>query len=143
MAARLDCHGAVCGWMRSCMRSLAQLNDGSACCCTQVPVTGPWRKGAKVSAAGIPIRQKMSTQSDVADQSAELMFVEGCFSLTHEGTVVTKPKLKRMVPSTPATEPVTGLVLMAGSGVEEEERELKQATNHTTQQKTVRTKAPL
>lgn len=39
----------------------------------------------------------------------------GFFSLTHDGTVVTKPKLKRIVPRTAACEPYVGSVLTAGS----------------------------
>ena len=61
--------------------------------------------------------QKMRTQRVVDDHMTGLTRVLGFFSLTHDGTVVTKPKLNRIVPSTPATLPVCGSVLMAGSAV--------------------------
>mmetsp|Transcript_95681 Transcript_95681/g.292597 ORF Transcript_95681/g.292597 Transcript_95681/m.292597 type:complete len:277 (-) Transcript_95681:155-985(-) len=47
----------------------------------------------------------------------KLLFALTCgrFSLIHEGTVVTNPKLNKMVPITPAWEPVKGSKFTAGS----------------------------
>ena len=81
---------------------------------------------------------------DVAIQSAALTRVAGRFSFTHEGTVVTKPKLKRIVPSTPATEPVAPSWLTAGSGAgtwSPDQRAERAAVSHVSQQPTVRMKA--
>ena len=102
---------------RRARTSFAQLKEGSVCACRHVPVTGPSRYGANAMAGGMPMTQKMKTQRVVEDHMTGLTRVPGSFSFTHEGTVVTKPKLNRIVPSTPAIVPVFGSVLIAGRAV--------------------------
>ena len=61
-----------------------------------------------------PIAKNTRLQQKVETQTTLFTETWGFFSLTHEGTVVTKPKLNKTVPRTAACEPVFASVLTAG-----------------------------
>lgn len=50
------------------------------------------------------MKKKMTLHMNVENHTDLLMLTDGFFSFTQDGMVVTNPKLKRTLPSTPACE---------------------------------------
>mmetsp|Transcript_37046 Transcript_37046/g.95667 ORF Transcript_37046/g.95667 Transcript_37046/m.95667 type:complete len:258 (-) Transcript_37046:283-1056(-) len=120
-------------------RLFAQLKLPSRTFRLHVLVTKPCNTSGKASAPLMPTAKKTMMQMVVEVQRLLLTLTPGLFSLTHEGTVVTKPKLNRIVPSTAACEPVLGSVFTAGNGSQSLSERL--AAIQISQQQMVRPKA--
>mmetsp|Transcript_25053 Transcript_25053/g.66243 ORF Transcript_25053/g.66243 Transcript_25053/m.66243 type:complete len:226 (-) Transcript_25053:274-951(-) len=143
LSAGLSRHagGIMLGAVKTCMRVLAQ-TEPSRSPLEHVPLTGPCKTSEKAAAPVMPTAKKTRMQMVVDTHKVLLTLTPGRFSFTQEGTVVTKPKLNRIVPRTAAFEPVWGSVFTTRSGVPSMSPiDVALAAIQTIQQPMVRTKA--